>query len=100
VSGRASGEGSASADPLVVELREQISRVDRELLAAVNRRLEIVRRLHDHKLANGIPLRDPEREASLLSRLAAENGGPLSARGVGELFAYLLELTRRELHGA
>jgi chorismate mutase len=94
------GEASEAADPLVVELRAQISAVDRELLGAVNRRLELVRRLHVHKLAHGMPLRDPAREASLLARLAAENGGPLSRSGLDELVAYLLELTRRELHGA
>jgi chorismate mutase/prephenate dehydratase len=83
-----------------VELRQQINGVDRELLAAVNRRLEIVRRLHDHKQARGLPLRDPGRESSLLAALAAENAGPLSAHGVKEFFEQVLELTRRELHGA
>jgi len=100
VSGRGAPGSTGASDPLVAELRAQITGVDRELLAAVNRRLEIVRRLHDHKQANGIPLRDPGREASLLAALAAENGGPLSAPGLREFFEHLLELTRRELHGA
>lgn len=86
-------------DPLVAELRERISEVDRALLAGVNRRLEIVRRLHEHKRAHAIPLRDPDRESTLVERLVAENGGPLSAHGVAEFFEYLLALTRRELHG-
>jgi chorismate mutase len=99
VSGQAAGEPMPASDAFVAELRAQITGVDRELLAAVNRRLALVRRLHDHKQAHGIPLRDPEREASLLAGLAGENGGPLSAGGVGEFFEHLLDLTRRELHG-
>jgi chorismate mutase len=92
-------EGRAT-DDVVEELRAEITAVDRGLVAALNRRLEIVRRLHDHKLANGIPLRDPGREESMLRLLAAENDGPLSAEGLASFYRGVLELTRRELHGS
>jgi chorismate mutase len=84
---------------VIGEYREQISAVDRNLLAAVNRRLELVRELHEHKAAEGIPLRDPAREEELVRELQADNPGPLSADGVAELFRHVLDLTRRELHG-
>jgi chorismate mutase len=87
-------------DAVVIELREEITTVDRELVAAVNRRLEIVRRLHEHKLANGIPLRDHGREAEMQAVLANENAGPLSEAGLADFYRYVLDLTRRELHGA
>jgi chorismate mutase len=87
------------SDAVVSELREEITAVDRELVAAVNRRLEVVRRLHEHKLANGIPLRDLGREDEMLALLARENPGPLSEQGVRDLYRYVLDLTRRELHG-
>jgi chorismate mutase len=90
---------TASADPFVADLREQITRLDHELLAALNRRLSVVRALHEHKSASGIPLRDPEREASLLDALVAENPGPLSAAGVRRFFEHLIDLVRQELHG-
>jgi len=86
-------------DRFVSEQREQISAIDRELLDAFNRRLEVVRRLHDYKLENGIPLRDPGREGSLLQALVEANGGPLSDEGVEALFHQVLALTRKELHG-
>ena len=35
----------------------------------------------------------------MLARLAGENAGPLSEEGLAELFRYVLDLTRRELHG-
>jgi chorismate mutase len=79
--------------------REEIDAVDRRLLDAVNRRLELVRRLHEQKRETGLPLRDPGREEELVSRLQAENRGPLSADGVAELFHHVLDLVRREIHG-
>jgi chorismate mutase / prephenate dehydratase len=86
-------------DPTVSEARAAIDRVDRELLDAFNRRLALVRALHEHKVATGIALHDQGREDAMLARLEEANGGPLSAEGVDELFRYLLDLTRRELHG-
>ena len=40
-------------DPLVGELREQITATDLAILAAFNRRLELVRRLRQHKAERG-----------------------------------------------
>ena len=79
--------------------RERITAADHDLLAAINRRLELVRELHGYKQAEGIPLRDPAREEELVAGLQAANPGPLSSEGVAELFHHVLELTRRELHG-
>lgn len=84
----------------VTEYREKIAGADRDLLAAINRRLELVRALHEHKRAEGIPLRDPTREEQLVVELQAANAGPLSSAGVAELFRHVLDLTRKEIHGA
>jgi len=84
----------------VGDYRDQISAADRRLLAAMNERLQLVRALHEYKRAEGIPLRDPEREQQLVVELQAANGGPLSPSGVAELFRHVLDLTRKELHGA
>jgi chorismate mutase len=85
-------------DP-VEESRTQITATDHELLAALNRRLEIVRRLHDYKQREGIPLRDPGREEALIAALQAENAGPLSSEAVARFFHFVLDLTREEIHG-
>jgi chorismate mutase len=79
--------------------RVEIDEVDREILGAVNRRIALVRTLHEHKVANGLPLRDPGRETSMLADLRADNGGPLSDDGVDALFEFVLDLTRKEVHG-
>jgi chorismate mutase/prephenate dehydratase len=83
----------------LTDFRVRITAADRELLAAMNRRLELVRELHDFKQAEGIPLRDPEREQQLVVELQAANKGPLSDQGVADLFRHVLDLTRREIHG-
>jgi chorismate mutase len=84
-------------DPVVRDLRERITENDRAILAAVNGRLELVRELRDHKLANGWDFVDKGREERLLAALLDENPGPLSATGLRELFGDVLELTKREL---
>jgi chorismate mutase/prephenate dehydratase len=85
---------------VLAEARREIDAVDRELLAAVNRRLELVEALHRHKLEHGLSLRDPGREESLVASLQQVNAGPLSADGVAEFFHHVLDLLRRELHGS
>ena len=82
---------------MIRELRAQISATDRAILDAVNARLDLVARLKAHKDEHGIDFVDPEREASLLRELEEANGGPLSSEGVRQLFAEILELTKREL---
>ena len=88
------------SDAIVAEARAAIAAADRELLAVVNRRLELVRALHEHKERTGIALRDERREQEIVAGLQTANGGPLSRAGVAELVRFLLDLTRRELHGA
>jgi chorismate mutase / prephenate dehydratase len=84
-------------DAVVSELREQISAVDDQLVAVVNRRLDLARRIFEHKEANGIPIVDPGREEAMVARLVAENSGPLSEDGVADLVRYVLVLTKKEL---
>jgi chorismate mutase len=84
-------------DPTVLRLRGEISEVDRAILAVVNTRIELVAHLKRHKQAMGLPFLDPDRERELIEELGGKNAGPLSAEGLRELYAYLLELTKREV---
>ena len=84
-------------DPLVQELREEISTVDRAIVEAINRRVELVRRLKEHKAAQGWEFVDPVREERMVADLARANAGPLSSEGLRDIYAHLLELTKREV---
>jgi chorismate mutase len=87
----------STPDPEVDRLRALISEVDRAIVAAVNRRLELVAELRRYKDANGIAFLDPQREASMLEERVQQNEGPLSDDGVRALQTELLALTKREL---
>ena len=86
-----------SGDPEVQRLRDQISAVDRALLVAINTRLQLVATLKRHKEEVGLPFVDSNREAELVDALVGVNGGPLTDDGLRELYAYLLDLTKREV---
>ena len=91
--------GDPRSDPLVGELREQITATDLAILAAFNRRLALVRQLKEHKAERGYDFLDKGREDALLAELERANGGPLSSEGLKELHGELLDLTKRELGG-
>ena len=83
--------------PELAELRAAIAGIDRALLDALNRRLELVGRVREHKDATGTRRVDAEREAELLRALVAENRGPLSERSVTAIFSAVLDLMKQEL---
>jgi chorismate mutase len=84
-------------DPLVKQLRQQISDTDRSIVDAFNARLSLVARLKSYKESRGIDFLDPEREEWMLQYLTRANRGPLSADGLKELFEKILDLTKREV---
>jgi prephenate dehydrogenase len=78
-------------------LRTEISELDRRLLELLNRRLELVAAVRDHKDEAGERWIDPEREAELLQALVVANPGPLSDRGVRSIFAAVLDVLKEEV---
>jgi len=88
---------STTTDPLIRQLREQISDADRALVDAVNKRLQLVARLKRYKETRGLEFVDLQREEWMLNYLQRANRGPLTAEGLRELFAEVLDLTKREV---
>jgi chorismate mutase len=89
-----------ATDHVLEQMRDQITEIDRQLIVLVNKRLKVVQRLWRYKEANGIPVADPGREEWLLRYLTRCSAGPLSHEGLAELYAHVLDLTKRELGGA
>ncbi len=86
-----------STDPLIRQLREQISDNDRSIVEAINARLKLVAQLKRYKESHGLDFVDTAREEWMLQYLARANRGPLSAEGLREIYAEILDLTKREV---
>jgi chorismate mutase len=84
-------------DRLIQELRSQISDNDRAIVRALNKRVELVARLKRYKESQGIEFVDPQQEEAILRDLGRANRGPLSQEGLRELYARILELTKKEV---
>ena len=84
-------------DPLIRQLREEISDNDRAIVEAINARLKLVARLKSYKESRGMSFVDPEREEWMLQYLTRAHRGPLSQDGLKELFEEILDLTKREV---
>ena len=84
-------------DPLIRQLREQLTDNDVKIVEALNARLQLVARLKRVKEERGIGFLDPAREEWMLQYLTRANRGPLSAEGLREIYLELLDLTKREV---
>ena len=89
--------GAESEDPLIRQLREQLSDNDVAIVEAINARLQLVARLKRVKEERGIGFLDPAREEWMLQYLTRANRGPLSTEGLREIYTELLDLTKREV---
>jgi chorismate mutase/prephenate dehydratase len=84
-------------DPVMKQMREQISDIDRSVIDAINRRLKLVAQLKRYKDEQGIDFVDPEREEWMFAYQSRANRGPLSDEGLRAFYAELLALTKREV---
>jgi chorismate mutase len=89
--------GPDTTDPLIRQLREQISDNDVAIVEALNARLKLVARLKRVKQERGIDFLDPAREEWMLQYLTRANRGPLSPEGLREIYTELLDLSKREV---
>jgi len=88
---------AADADPVLVQFREQITDNDRAIVEAINKRLKLVAQIKRYKEAREMPFLDTAREEWMLRYLSRANRGPLSEEGLRELYAEILDLTKREV---
>ena len=86
-----------SQDPVIRQLREQVSDNDRALVEAINKRLRLVAKLKGYKESRGLDFVDPDREEWMLRDLGRANRGPLSPEGLEQIYASILDLTKREV---
>lgn len=84
----------SSIDPALLELRIEIDRVDRDLLALLNNRAQLALRVGELKKIDGSPVFRPEREAAVIDGLKAVNPGPLKADSVSPIWREIMSACR------
>ena len=75
--------------------RARIDTVDRILLDLINRRLEYAEEIGQIKRAHGREVRDEGREREVIEGLTAQNGGPLTAAAVADIFNRIMAEARQ-----
>ena len=75
------------------ELREEINRIDRDMVNLYLKRLETAEAIGVWKRENGVPVYDPARERHLLNEVA-ELAGEENENGVRALFSFLIAQSR------
>jgi chorismate mutase len=77
------------------DIRNEIDRLDSELLAIFNRRAGLALQIGEIKKEKGLPVYDPSREKRIFQRMQAENGGPLDDGAIVRLFERVIDESRR-----
>ena len=76
-------------------LRENIDKVDAELLRLLNQRAELVLKVGELKKANNLAVIHADREKVLLTRLCEQNSGPLPQGMVVQLFQQIIDTLKQ-----
>lgn len=79
----------------IEDWRGQIDEIDAELLRLLSRRARLAAHIAACKRAAGLPLRSPDREAQIVSRICGSNAGPLDRRAIKRLFRQIISESRR-----
>jgi chorismate mutase / prephenate dehydratase len=83
-----------AADPALLNLRNSIDAVDRELLALLNRRAGLALEVGELKKREGSVVFRPEREAQVIDGLKAANPGPLKNDSVAPIWREIMSACR------
>ncbi len=77
------------------ELRQEIDRLDSELLRIFNERATLALRIGEIKKGLTLPVYDPAREKRIFQRMKDENPGPLDDQAIVRLFERVIDESRR-----
>jgi chorismate mutase len=89
-------------DPMteLTQCREEIERIDRDIIALLARRLTLGKRTGELKRVAGLPILDPTREAAVIRRVTTEARiAGLPAEPVREVFWQIVGMSRRVQEG-
>jgi chorismate mutase/prephenate dehydratase len=76
------------------DLRTELDAIDREIIAAINRRAEVAKQIGQKKHGDSQAIFDPQRETQVLQHAVAHNPGPLASTAVRAIFRELVSGSR------
>jgi chorismate mutase/prephenate dehydratase len=76
------------------ELRSELDALDREIIAAMNRRAQIAKQIGDRKHGDSQAIFDPQRESHVVEQAVANNTGPLPETAIRAVFRELVSGSR------
>ena len=82
------------SDDKLKPLREQIDKIDAQLLALLNQRARVAQEVGHVKAETNAPVFRPEREAQVLAREATNNPGPLPSSDLQTIFREVMSACR------
>ena len=92
--GPAMAEPSNASTPDLPALRQQIDRIDSQLLSLLNQRATLAQHVGEIKRQEGSVAFRPEREAQVIDTLKRANGGPLRAESVAPIWREIMSACR------
>jgi chorismate mutase/prephenate dehydratase len=84
----------AQPNPELLALRDRIDAVDREVLAALNRRAALALQVGELKKLEGSVVFRPEREAQVIDGLKSRNPGPLASDSIAPIWREIMSACR------
>ena len=90
------GDEETGVPPELSRCRQEIERVDDEIISLLSKRVELARRTGALKREHGLPILDPRREAQVIrSAVANARAAGLAEEPVREIFWHILGLSRK-----
>jgi chorismate mutase/prephenate dehydratase len=80
----------------LLELRDEIDRIDDQIVALYEERMKVSEAVAEYKIANGRPVFDKEREKSKLETLSAKAHSSFNRHGIRELFDQIMSMSRKK----
>ena len=77
------------------QIRQQIDRLDEELLKIFNERASLALKIGEIKKEGEIPVYDPNREKQIFQKMQFANAGPLEDSAIVRLFERVIDESRR-----